>query len=145
MLWSIFAAVMLLCVFHAWGNRDSVAQYSIKQGYFCRLFRVSRAQISFRLYFLNPRNRYALLFTLFLFCTSQAFSNLSRTRHFFSLCSIFSKAYSLIHLNSDLLPSLVITLLHLLLKRDGGPIAEEHPSLYSALELPLPAIAHSYM
>lgn len=76
------------CVFHAWTNRDSVLQYCIKQEYFCGIFRAPRTQRSFPLY-LAPRNRYAPLFTPFLFCTSQALCNLSLTRHFFSLLCLF--------------------------------------------------------
>lgn len=97
------------CLFHSWMNRDSVAQYSIKQEYFCGLFRVSTAQTSFTLDFLTPRNRYATSFRtlsfLYFSSTRQPFAHGT----FFSLCSICLKAYYLIHLNSDLLPSLIIT------------------------------------
>lgn len=109
MNWNLHRACAAACLFHSWRNRDSVAQYSIKQEYFCGLFRVSRAQTSFTLYFLTPRNLYATSFRtlsfLYFSSTRQPFAHWT----ILSLCSICLKAYSLIHLNSDLLPSLIIT------------------------------------
>lgn len=78
------------CLFHSWMNRDSVAQYSIKQEYFCGLFRVSTAQKSIHTWLFNTQKPICNFFSHSFFSVFLKHSATFRSRDiFFSLLYLF--------------------------------------------------------